>query len=154
MPNIKSYFKLSSFSMQFHAICDIKAGDQLFSCYCPTAANLAERRAELAPYGFVCKCTACVNATAETDKLRNTFEDQVTDLRFMFLSSQVNETMLEDALMLEKAAIKEGLDAHHAFKSLVVVIFLVYTKLGRMKEGEKYGLLIGEVQECDEDFQD
>ena len=134
--------------MQFYAIRDIKAGDQLFFCYCPTAGNLAERRAELASYGFICKCTACVNATSETDKLRNTFEAQVTALRFMFLSSQVDETMLQDALRLEKAAIKEGLDAHFAFQSLVVVIFLAYTKLGRMKEGEKYGMLAGKFSEC------
>lgn len=138
--------------MQFYAVRDIKAGDQLFYCYCPTDCNLAERRAELAPYGFVCKCTVCINATSETDKLRNTFEAQVTALRFTFLSSQVNETTLEDALRLERAAIKEGLDAHFAFKSLVVVIFLVYTKLGRMEEGAKYGMMVGQFQECDEEF--
>ena len=64
VPNVQSYFKLNSFSMQFYARRDIKAGDQLFYSYCLAHGNLAERQAELAPYGFVCKCAAaCVNAT-------------------------------------------------------------------------------------------
>jgi hypothetical protein len=69
MPNVRYYFKLNSFSMQFYALRDIKAGEQLFYSYCEPDGNLAHRQAELAPYGFVCKCPACVNATPKLGKM-------------------------------------------------------------------------------------
>jgi SET domain-containing protein len=59
--------------MQYYAIRDIKAGDQLFYSYCLAGGSQAERQAELLSYGFVCKCAACVDATPETDELRKTF---------------------------------------------------------------------------------
>ena len=122
--------------MQFYAVRDIKAGDQLFFSYCLSHDNVAERQATLAPYGFVCKCTACTNATPETDKLRKTFEAKILDFKRKVATSQVNETLLKDALRLEKQMVKEGLDAHYAFESLVAVISLVCLNLGKLNKGK------------------
>jgi hypothetical protein len=134
--------------MQFHAIRDIKAGDQLFFSYCSARGSVAERSAKLAPYGFVCKCPACINATPETDKLRNTFEAQIDALRKMVTGSQCDEAALKDALRLEQDMVKEGLDAHLAFVALITLIYLAYVKLGRLMEGERYGVLVEEFQRC------
>ena len=124
---------------------DIKAGEQLFFSYCRLEGGVAKRRAELAPYGFECECPACVNATPETDKLRNTFEARIAELRKISLTSD-GQIDVEDALKLEKDMVNEGLDGCSAFVVLVTVISMAYAKLGKWKEGEKYGLLAEEFR--------
>ena len=149
MPNIMHYFKLNSFSMQFCALKDIKAGEQLFYSYCEPDRNLEQRRAEIAPYGFVCECPACVNATPETDKLRNTFANQIALLEKKLASSSgLGETAIENAVKLEKAMVKEGLDAEFEFVLLLKVICVAYAKLGKMTDSAKYRVLMDSFQRC------
>ena len=137
--------------MQFYATRDIKAGEQLLYSYCAADRSLAARRTELAPYSFVCKCPACVNATPETDKLRTTFKAQIQAFRNTVLNSQINPTVLKKALTLEKAMIKEGLDTEFPFVWLLEVISVSYEKLGKVKEGANYRLLGEELGGCLED---
>ena len=120
------YFKLSSFSVQFFALRDIKAGEQLFYSYCSGESARAQRQVELAPYGFVCKCLACVNAIPEADKLRNTFGPQTTLISKMVLEkpSRVNETALQDAIRLAKDMVREGLDRRYEYVGLLASISL------------------------------
>src|SRR5258705_484014 len=73
-------FNISSFSVQFTALRDIKAGEQLYHSYCSEARTKAERQTDLAPYGFSCNCLACVNATPASDNLRKTFRERVSPL--------------------------------------------------------------------------
>jgi hypothetical protein len=154
---VKYHFKLNSFSVQFYALRDIKAGEQFFYAYCSTDSTLAQRQAELAPYGLVCKCPACANATPETDKLRTTFKSQITLLSKKVLenSSEINKATLEDVMRLEYIyMVKEGLDVDFQFTGLVGVIALVYRKLGKMKEGDKYYDLLRAFQKSFEDCDD
>jgi len=126
--------------MQFYALRDIKAGEQLFYSYCYIKSNLADRQAELAPYGFVCKCPACLNATPETDKLRSTIETEIP--RVAELLAQSPEAALEEALRLEELCVEEGLDVDPQFVLLALAIRLAYGRLGRREESEKYGCLV------------
>ena len=66
-PNAEFEFSLGSFSLQFYALRDIKAGEEIFvtDVYVP-----AERREQLARYCFTCVCTACSRATPDSDKPR------------------------------------------------------------------------------------
>ena len=129
--------------MQFYALQDVKPGEQLFYAYCSTNGTLAQRQAEIAPYGFVCKCPACVNATPETDKLRSTYETQIALITTMVGgSSKINEATLEDAVRLEKDMVNEGLDIDYHFVELLEAICLGYAKLGKLEEYEKYGVLV------------
>jgi len=135
--------------MQFYAVRDIKAGEQLFFSYCEPDGSLAERQAELAPYGFVCKCPACVNATPETDKLRNTFGTQIALFEKKLASSSgLGEVAVEKAVRLEKAMVKDGLDGEVQFVALLRVICSAYAKLGKMAESRKYGLLVETYKNC------
>jgi len=138
------YFKLDSFSMQFCALRDIKAGEQLFYSYCEPDSNLEQRRAEIAPYGFVCECPACVNATPETDKPRNTFWTQIAlfEKKVASSSAGLGETGVENAV------VKEGLDAEFQFVTLLKVICLAYVKLGNMTDSAKHGVLVEAFQRC------
>ncbi len=104
MPNIRQSFKVSSFSVQFNATKDIKAGEQLCYAYCPLGKSASERQAELEPYGFVCNCSACVNATPETDHLRKTFMSNINQLVGV-LHSGFSGGVLESALNLEQGGI-------------------------------------------------
>ena len=43
---------------------DVKCGEELTMCYVNESADLASRRAELADYGFLCRCEKCVREEA------------------------------------------------------------------------------------------
>jgi hypothetical protein len=150
MPNVLYYFRLNSFSIQFYATRDIKAGEQLFYSYCLAASTVAERRTQIAPYGFVCECPACVNATPETDNLRKTFGSQIALFKKMAGgdSNIINETAVEDAVKLDKDMVKEGLDADPQYLTLLMAICMANEKLGKLEEAEKYGVLVESFRKC------
>ena len=133
--------------MQFYAVRDIKAGEQLFYSYCrPT--NLAQRKAELAPYDFICQCPACLNATPETDELRDTFTSRIAPLKSLIENASFDEATLTEAIKLEKEMVKEGLDVEFEFVTLLTAICLMCGKLGRLEESEKYGVLVESFNNC------
>jgi len=116
----KSSSPNNSFSIFFYALRDIKAGEQLFYSYCSIEGTLAQRQAELAPYGFVCKCTACINATPETNNLRSTSRIRIAHLlKTVLENSKIEEGTLEEALRLEKDMVGEGLDIDVLFIKLL-----------------------------------
>ncbi|KAF8800126.1 SET domain-containing protein [Phlegmacium glaucopus] len=59
--NVQGDFCIPSFSMQFVAVADIKAGEQIVYSYCmgSTECSKAIRAEQLLPYGIVCTCPAC-----------------------------------------------------------------------------------------------
>jgi hypothetical protein len=143
VPNVKFYFKLNSFSVQFFALRDIKAGDQLFYPYCLTDRSLAQRQADLKPYSFTCKCPGCLNATPETDMLRTTFKTHIAFYReTMIERPKIDKTVLEKALSFEKEVLKEGLDADDEYLILLMAISAGYSKLGNREESSKYSALM------------
>ena len=140
---MKFYFKLNSFSVQYYALRDIKAGDQLVNPYCLTDRSRAQRQADLTSYGFVCKCPGCLNATPETDKLRTTFKRRIAFFKDTLINRpKIDEIMLEAALRFEKDVLKEGLDADDEYLLLVMAISAGYSKLGKGEESRKYGALM------------
>ena len=69
IPNVICDFSTSSFSLQFIALKAIKAGGQLFYSYVSTSECAEVRQKRLAPYGIICECHACANATPQSDSL-------------------------------------------------------------------------------------
>ena len=139
MPNVHYKFEVSSFSFQSTAVRDIEAGEQLFLPYCQLRRTKAERQIDLAPYGFSCNCRACVNATSATDILRKTFKDQI--LRHDAWVKQpewTDDILLPSALMLEEAMVAEGLDCEPEFFTLLTVIHMSFSRLGKRPEMVKY----------------
>lgn len=65
IPNVQPDFSIASFSMQFIAYADIKAGEEIVYNYCmsSTETSKAERAEKLLPYGIVCSCPACESGT-------------------------------------------------------------------------------------------
>src|SRR6266545_1062260 len=134
MPNVGPIFKISSFSYQFIALRDIKAGEELYCAYCSASRTKAERQTDLAPYGFSCTCPACINATPATDKLRKTFKDQVSPLDVKVNQLGQPELMAEglaSAKALESEMVAEGLDETLDFFNLLVVIYAGTFNLGK-----------------------
>ena len=120
LPNVSHAFKLSAFAMVFMASRDIKAGEQIFYSYCGIQQSAADRKAELAPYGIEqCICTACVNATPETDTLRKTFSARVKEYKSQSVTwerlpkgRKLPVETLDGILNYQKAVVKEGLDVN------------------------------------------
>jgi len=150
MPNVRIKFKPTSFSVQFYASRDIKTGDQLFVSYSSPRNNLADRQAQLEVFGFICKCPACINATPRADQLRKTFEIEIGRLIMAVQDPSNDQTLLENALMLEKDMVKEGLDAQIGFGGLLMVICLLYARLGKVKERDMYRVRVKEFGYCEE----
>ena len=61
-----------------------------------------------------------------------------------------DQTLLENALMLEKDMVKEGLDAQFEFAGVLMVICLLYARLGKVKEREMYRVRVKEFGYCEE----
>jgi hypothetical protein len=144
MPNVTVHFDIPTFSHQVIAERDIKTGEQLFYCYCEPNRSVKERRRQLATYGFVCQCKACVNATPESDKLREEMEDRiqkiVNEKEEMFANPRFNTRSLDPLLKLEKGIVREGLDFRNKFTNLIYVILEGYVKLKNREyfnKGEK-----------------
>ncbi|KAJ3515324.1 hypothetical protein NLJ89_g1835 [Agrocybe chaxingu] len=142
MPNVKFSFKLSSFSLQSSASKDIKAGEELFYSYCPVLQTAADRRKDLAPYGFECKCPACLHATPATDKLRAEFLDRIRRVVQAWsekCKSPVHDiTMLDPLLELQKDVTREGLDSQGQYPFLTEVIATAYMSLGMVGQAQRY----------------
>jgi hypothetical protein len=137
----RNHFSLASFSLQFSATRDIKAGDQLCYAYCRLGQSASERQAELDPYGFVCKCSACVNATPESDKFRKTFEAKVIQVTSL-IKRDPNIRLLQSLLKFEQEMIREGLDGLMEFLMLAIMISVIYTTNGRTKEAMEYEKIV------------
>ena len=138
MPNVEYKFEVSSFSFQSIATHDIKAGEQLFTSYCPLHRTKAERQTDLAPYGFSCSCPACVNATPATDKLRKTFRDQIYRHNAWIKQPEWTDDILPSALLLEADIVAEGLDSEIEFFTLLTTIYVSFARLERRAEVAKY----------------
>ena len=144
MPNISCTFSSRSFSLQFTAVKDIKAGEQLFYSYTPQELSAQARQRYLAPYGIVCECYACANATPESDRLHEEISQRIN--HFIKLSDEwvkrprhsLTEKILEPVVELDKAIKKEGLETGNDYMLLFIVFHKVYMRLGLAAKAKKY----------------
>jgi len=121
-PNAEFDFSLGSFSLQFHALREIKAGEEIFFSYTDEYVPAADRRKQLEPYGFICICTACSRATPASDKLRQTSasEMRILDARYCTAKEydqrknngmrMIREIILPKVLDFRRRLKEEGLD--------------------------------------------
>ena len=141
-PNVHIRFDIPTFSLRVIALREIKAGEQLFYCYCSPNESVKKRRKQLATYGFECQCKACTNATPESDKLREEITDRiqkVVDMKEeMFANPGFNLRSLDPLLELEKDIVDEGLDVVDTFVDLLYIIFQAYKKLGNIPKQIEY----------------
>jgi len=141
-PNIDHEFHLSAFAMVFFAIRDVKAGVQLFYSYCSREHSASERKAVLAPYGITqCICAACVNATPETDALRQTFYARVQEYYMQRdswpLLPKFPVEILNGLLRYRRALVKEGLDTVKIYWSVFLpTLITAYRMADRTNEPE------------------
>lgn len=134
MPNVHVGFDIPTFSLRVVPMQNIKAGEQLFYCYCQVNRSVKERQRQLAAYGFVCQCKACVNATPESDRLREEVEYRlcktIGGIEEMFANPRFGIRSLDPLLELEKDIVKEGLDFGQTFVNLLSIILRAYDKIG------------------------
>ena len=129
---------MSSFSFQFIAAHDIKAGKELYCPYINLGRTKAERQTDLASYGFSCNCSACINATPTTDELRKTYERQVANLGTLKNQPELMTDVVASAKVLEAKMVAEGLDVTFDFLNVLLVVYLIYTQQGRRVEIREY----------------
>ncbi|KDR74751.1 hypothetical protein GALMADRAFT_70265, partial [Galerina marginata CBS 339.88] len=152
MPNTTATFDVASFSLQFFAIKDLKAGDELFYGYCNIYAPYAERRESLGRYGIVCKCPACVNSTPTSESFRRTFIQRIKKIKQEVEEWQAEtvkgfesavatptlerEAVLAKVLTLQKQLVEEGLDASDHYAVIFMVLYQLYVQLGKMRRAD------------------
>lgn len=128
--------------MQYTAIRDIKAGEQLFYAYCNPMQPVKERQNDLEKYMFVCKCTACENATPESDKLREKYgideKKMSSGWKKVLSGTEFKGDSLKSLLNMEKEIMKAGLDFWMPFPVLLNAIAEVYVKLGDHTKASQY----------------
>jgi hypothetical protein len=148
-PNTDFNFSLGSFSLQFHALRDIKAGEEIFVSYTDVDVPAAERRERLAPYGFTCVCTACSRATPESDKFRQAAasEMKVLNARYRIAKEYdqkrnngmrlVREIILPKVLEFRRKLTEEGLGIMFGvYLNSTIMLHEVHVQLGMFEEPE------------------
>ena len=141
MPNVHMIFDIPTFSLRAMAMRDIEANQQLFYCYRELYKSAKERRRQLLEaYGFVCQCKACVNATPESDKLREEMNDRIQNIMddVPTFFANLNNRSLDPLLKLEREIVKEGLDFDEEFVSLLMTIWHAYKILNNIPKQKEY----------------
>ena len=137
-PNVHMNFDIPTFSLQAIAMRDIEADQQLFCSYRGLYRSAKERRRQLLEaYGFMCECKACVNATPESDKLREEMNDRIQkimdDVAVIF--ANVNSHSLDPLLKLEKEIVK---DFDEKYINLLCTILFEYKRLDNIPKQKEY----------------
>ncbi|KAF8869917.1 hypothetical protein CPB84DRAFT_1855921 [Gymnopilus junonius] len=151
--NIVEVFNLSSFSLQIVAMSNIKAGEQILRSYCDHGMSKAQRQAALTGNGFQCTCSACANATPESDKLRSEYRERaagyLNDETFnQLLNGELDCTLpenreralevLEPMLKFHQESVDEGLSSAFELGILSSYVCQLYLKLGMHEEMKAY----------------
>ena len=140
--------------MCFKAKRDIKAGSQIFASYIDTLQAKASRQAALAPYGITeCGCRACVNATPQSDKLRQVCSKMVEN--WLKQSREVwpkdpnlKESVLAPLLETKKKMEEEGLDDNHSgYYLLYGIMHMVYHKVGNWRKANEVMVELHKIEE-------
>ncbi|KAF8886420.1 hypothetical protein CPB84DRAFT_1787544 [Gymnopilus junonius] len=169
LPNVTYNFLVPSFSFQFFAQLDIKAGEQLFFSYCEIEQSKAERDAELAPYGIICSCPVCAHATPETDALRKEFKKRTRQYMVKIRQwiseydsaagagapegagsskGRLNEDMLEPILKFREGLLGEGLKYTKEYKAIAWNLHLFYEKIGVYSKSKTFLEEYSEIEEA------
>ena len=129
-PNVSVIFDVPTFSLQIIALRNIKAGQQLFYCYCGIYQSAKERQSQLlAIYNLACQCEGCVNATLQSDKLREEMigriEKIMEEAGEVVANPRFDLRSLHPWLELEKEIIKEGLEFgdHFVIRTISLAMF-------------------------------
>ncbi|KAF8148417.1 hypothetical protein B0H34DRAFT_758532 [Crassisporium funariophilum] len=142
MPNVTQNFTIPSFSLQFTATKLIKAGEQIFYTYCGKFQSVAERQAELAPYGIVCQCPACANATPQTDALRKNYRQKIEEFKLLSMQFITDPSraaeVLDSVLKLKNALDKEGLNVDRCYATIFVILRVLSIALEDHDAAERY----------------
>ena len=107
-PNVHIRFDIPTFSLRVIALREIKAGEQLFYCYCSPNESVKKRRKQLATYGFECQCKVCTNATPESDKLREEITDRIQKIVDMKDSRDVCKSGVQSSFARSFTQVGEG----------------------------------------------
>ncbi|KIJ28856.1 hypothetical protein M422DRAFT_37195 [Sphaerobolus stellatus SS14] len=98
-PNVSFQFDPPTLSFQTRAVRNIHQGEELFVAYEDLIGTKAERQGRLHPWGFICACPTCQNATAISDRFRKRLPDVVKQLltehaRWLEGSSQPSSSIM------------------------------------------------------------
>ncbi|KAJ2929301.1 hypothetical protein H1R20_g7791, partial [Candolleomyces eurysporus] len=143
IPDVAHKFEPSTFTMRFTAVRDIKKGSQIYTTYTYPNSTKAERQKALIPYGFECTCRACVNATPQTDKLRQVSQNLTQKWRSQAINvwskdPNLTEKVLIPILETKRRMEKEGLDTEEAgYYTFPEILFRVYQKVGNRAKMEE-----------------
>ncbi|KAJ2926695.1 hypothetical protein H1R20_g10415, partial [Candolleomyces eurysporus] len=138
--NVSVGFDAATFTICFKAKRDIKAGSQIFTSYTQILQSKADRQAALAPYEITeCKCRACVNATPQSDKLRQVCLKMIWNWRNQSMEvwpkdPKLNESVLTPLLEMKKRMEEEGLDDEKCgYPLLYQIMHRVYLQVHQFK---------------------
>lgn len=120
---------MSSFSMHFRAIRNIKKDEEITTDYCGLTGPASSRAETLAPYGFKCSCRSCLNPTvSEPIRLRTLVVDQQESLENGWNKSFQIPTSLADQPLLDNLTLfeREGLEVRRGYGYTLFALMKVY----------------------------
>nr|GAT56213.1 predicted protein [Mycena chlorophos] len=139
-PNTASNWRDESLSYHVFAAREIKEGEELTLCYADPFDRAAQRQATFKPYGFVCRCAACLDPTA-SDRRRAA----IRSINIMELFSQwvMDKTLPGDWIIdkcLEKLRLieQEELQCEDDYQATLMMLIHAYICRGDAKKASEW----------------
>ncbi|KAL1686704.1 hypothetical protein GGG16DRAFT_63679 [Schizophyllum commune] len=125
-PNASHFFDVKWFAMVLRPVRPIKAGEEICISYfaggCP---SYEERKAEIASYGFECKCEACLDPVASDARRLEIATPLESQLQRGDISGALKATLGRIALIR-----REGLEELKQYKSLYLQLEMTFRLMG------------------------
>jgi hypothetical protein len=93
-PNVYHCWNETINQLTVHAIRDIKAGEEILTCYINVCGKTTDRQSKLARWGFTCDCAACDQSTpyGQASELRRT---RLCDVNRMIFASDSSSNRIQ-----------------------------------------------------------
>ncbi|KAF7297947.1 SET domain-containing protein [Mycena chlorophos] len=139
-PNTASNWRDESLSYHVFAAREIQEGEELTLCYADPFDRAAQRQATFKPYGFVCRCAACLDPTA-SDRRRAA----IRGINIMELFSQwvMDKTLPGDWIVdkcLERLKLieQEGLQCEDDYQATLMMLIHACICRGDAKKASEW----------------
>nr|GAT56225.1 predicted protein [Mycena chlorophos] len=150
-PNTERRFHLPSFSFQIYAVRNIRNGQELTSSYSDLLAPACERRVFLRNrYGFVCRCSACLEPRA-SDVRRAQLDDEEEDFDLRLVIQWCKDASLPENWLIKKCLKHlelieaEDLQVLDTYWELLATLARAYLCLGDVETAREWA---GRARRC------
>lgn len=144
LPNATIKFNMKTFAGELRALRPVKAGQEIYLCYCKIQDSRAERQKDLKKYGFTCTCEVCSSPELEEFRRRMLFSLRklgpfLDPNKPDSMSKGEFESMATECVSWLKQIEERGFQGSDAYLKHLQVAVTCYNRLGKQNDAVQWG---------------